>query len=84
METQKYTININLYRKFTLTKMKTSNLLVSVVLLFINEQYRKKQIKGKIKTKQKKEIKINQEKGITHSRPLPFHFERSINKSRDQ
>ena len=56
METQKYTININLYREIISTKMKHYNFLVSVILLFINEHYRKKQIKGKSKkqiTKQK-------------------------------
>ena len=54
METQKYTININLYRKITSSKMKHSNLFVSVILLFINEHNRKTN-KGKktTTTKQK-------------------------------
>ena len=56
VETQKYTININLYRKITSTKIKHS-----MILLFINDQYRKT----------KKGTKIN-EKWINHSRPLSF------------
>ena len=55
METQKYTININFYRKITSTIMKHFYLLVSMILLFINDTYRKK--KGKRKTKQNKKTK---------------------------
>ena len=59
METQKYTININLYTEITSTKMKHSNLLVSVILLFINEHYKKidKGKKEKPKTENKKSEK---------------------------
>ena len=56
METQKYTININFYRKITSTIMKHFYLLVSMILLFINDTYRKKK-KGKRKTKQNKKTK---------------------------
>ena len=45
VETQKYTININLYREITSTKMKHSSLFVSVNLLT------EKQIKGKNNSK---------------------------------
>ena len=58
MENQKYTININFYRETTSTKMKHSNLLVSVILLFMNEHYRKTNKGKKVKTKQR--IKINE------------------------
>ena len=62
METQKYTININFYREITSTKMKHSNLFVSVILHFINEHYRKtnkgkKQNKTKTKSKNKQKQK---------------------------
>ena len=50
METQKYAININLYRAITSTKMKDSNLFVSVILLFINGHYRKSNKGKKAKT----------------------------------
>ena len=43
VETQEYAININLFREITSTKMKHSNLLLSMILLFINENYRKEQ-----------------------------------------
>ena len=46
VETQKYVININLQRKSTSNKMKHhSNLLVSVILLFSNEHYKKRKQK---------------------------------------
>ena len=78
METQKYTVNINLFREITSTKTKHSNLLVSVILLFINEHYRKtnegknttKQKKTKIKNKQRKKDKASNE--ISCSHPPPF------------
>ena len=54
METQKYTINIDVYREITSTKMKYSKLLVSVILLFINEHYRKNKLMGKRKNKNQK------------------------------
>ena len=38
VETQKYIININLYREITSTKMKHCNLLVSIILLFITNE----------------------------------------------
>ena len=65
METQKYTIIINLYAEITSTTTKHSNFLVSVILLFTNEHYRKtnKGTKEKQKTieKQKtKRTKINE------------------------
>ena len=62
METQKYIINFNLYREITSTKMKHSNLLVLMILLFINEHYRKtnKEKKEKLKPKKKK---TNKNKG---------------------
>ena len=54
VETQKYTININFSRKITSTKMKNQpSLLVSVILLFINEHLRKTN-KGKKVEKTKK------------------------------
>ena len=64
METQKYTININLYTEITSTKMKHSNLLVSVILLFINEHYKKidKGKKEKPKTENKKKRKKPEQK----------------------
>ena len=89
METQKYTININLYRETTSTKMKQSNLFVSVILHFIKEHYRKtnkgktttttkqKQVKANKQTKNKREMKL-----IPPF--LPFHFERNINQLCDQ
>ena len=43
------------YRKITSTKMKHSNLLISVILLSINERYRKK-------NKGKKEREINEQR----------------------
>lgn len=55
VETQEYAININLFREITSTKMKHSNLLLSMILLFINENYRKTN-KG---TKTQKRTKIN-------------------------
>ena len=63
VETQKYTININLYREITSTKMKHSNLLVSVILVFINEHYRKTN-KGNKEKKQK-------QKQNTHTQKSP-------------
>ena len=62
VETQKYTININLYREITSTKMKHSNLLVSVILVFINEHYRKTNKGNKEKNK-------NKNKTHTHKNP---------------
>ena len=62
METQKYTININIYREITSTKMKHSKLLVSVILLFINEHYRKNKLMGKRKNKKQKQKKANKNK----------------------
>ena len=59
METQKYTININLYRKITSTKMKHSNLLVSVISLFTNTEKTnksKKQKQKQYKKQTKKEV----------------------------
>ena len=58
METQKYTININLYRKITSTKIKHSNLLILASLLSINECYRKT---NKGKKERNKRTKINEE-----------------------
>ena len=55
VETQEYAININLFREITSTKMKHSNLLLSMILLFINENYRKTN-NG---TKTQKRTKIN-------------------------
>ena len=51
VETQNPTSNINLYREIASTKIKHSNLLISVVLLFINEHYRKTNKGEKTKTK---------------------------------
>ena len=68
METQKYAININLYRETTSTKMKHSTLFVSVILLFLNEHYRK----------------TNKVKKTQQSKTVPFHFERNINQLFDQ
>ena len=59
VETQIHTININLQRKITSTKMKHSNLLVSVILIFINEHYRKTD-KEKKERKQKKRKILNE------------------------
>ena len=76
METQKYTANINLYREITSTKMKHSNLFVSVILHFINEQYRKtnKREKNNNKTKQKQKVKTKKNKREMKliARPPPF------------
>ena len=53
METQKYPIDV--YKKVTSAKMKHSNLLVLVFLLFIKKHYRKtKKEKIENKTKQQK------------------------------
>ena len=52
---------INLYRKISSTKMKDSNLLVSMILLFINEQYGKTK-KGKKKNKTKHKNKRGKNK----------------------
>ena len=41
VETQKYMINIDVYREMTSTKMRHSKLSVSAILLLINEHYRK-------------------------------------------
>ena len=43
--------NVNLCRKITWSKMKHSNLLVSVILLFMNEHYRKLTKKNEKHTK---------------------------------
>ena len=61
VETQNYTSNINLYREITSTKIKHSNLLVSVVLLFINQHHRQtnKGEKQKQKIEREKITKIN-------------------------
>ena len=82
METQKYTININLYREITSTKTKHSNLFVSMILLFINEHYRKK-IKGK-KNNKTKQNKKRREMKLIAPVPVPFHFEMNINQLCDQ
>ena len=58
MESQIYKININLQRKITSTEMKHSNLLVLLILAFLNEHYRKTN-KGKNK-KEKNRTKINE------------------------
>ena len=47
-------VNINLYREITSTKMKHSNLLVLVILLFINKHYRKINKGEKIEKKNKR------------------------------
>ena len=59
METQKYTTNINFYTEITSTKTKHSNILVSVILLFTNEHYRKM---NKGKKEKRKTIKNNKKK----------------------
>ena len=65
METQKYTININLCTEITSTKTKHSNFLVSVILLFTNEHYRKtnngtKEKQKTIEKQKTKRTKINE------------------------
>ena len=47
-------VNINLYGEITSTKMKHSNLLVLVILLFINKHYRKINKGEKIEKKNKR------------------------------
>ena len=65
METKKYTININLYTEITSAKPKHSNFLVSVILLFTNEHYRKtnkgaKEKQKAIEKQKTKRTKINE------------------------
>ena len=74
METQKYTININLQRKINSTKMNHFNLLVSVILLFRNERYRKT-IQGK---KEEKTNKNKREMELIATAFPPFTLFRSI------
>ena len=83
VETQKYTININLFREITSTKMKHSNLFAAVILLFINEHYRKANKEKKQKTKLKQKAKTKQKNKnkpdmkLIAPAPLLFHFERN-------
>ena len=59
VETEKYAISINLYRKITSTKTKQSNLLVLVTLRVISEHYRKTNKRKKEKRKTKKKMNKN-------------------------
>ena len=76
VKTQKYKININLLIKSASHKINHhSNLLLSVILLLINEQYRKK-IKGK---KRKRQTKKTRKITLITPPSFTFHFERNIN-----